>query len=257
VEEILVPEGGSRIASHIAIRIFEFEPSLHLIYRLPSLYPTENKRIIEPEVSFITMIMTPNNTKQLYQNIICSANVQHDCATSNCTLVDSVVRQERLNSSRSKLTCSHLSTNRFIVNPYSIHNYRHVLPLIPHHLRYSVPSESNPDNVRRQAATYIREKKLPAFSVSQSIELPVQNEISQISPDTPNRTFEPQTSGKKGKRKSKPKGRVVNSFNHGSIPLQSSSMASHLLLQPFSRPEHPPADLLFCNMSAENFTRSE
>jgi hypothetical protein len=51
VDEILVPEGGKQIATHIAVQPFEFLPSLHPIYRLPSLQPTSSKEVIKPEVS--------------------------------------------------------------------------------------------------------------------------------------------------------------------------------------------------------------
>lgn len=90
---------------------------------------------------------------------MCSVNVQHDCATSLCTVSsESRIQQERTTTTRKQMVVTHSPASRYILNTNSIHNYRHVLPLVPHELCRPDSMVSNPDEVRRQASNHIREK---------------------------------------------------------------------------------------------------
>ena len=90
---------------------------------------------------------------------MCIVNLQHDCASSECKLTASPVWQERIQTNRTRSTILHSPTNKFILNAYSIHNYQHILPLIPPQLRNPAPMVPNADEVHRQAAKHIRNKK--------------------------------------------------------------------------------------------------
>ncbi|EGO04721.1 hypothetical protein SERLA73DRAFT_44154, partial [Serpula lacrymans var. lacrymans S7.3] len=69
-------------------------------------------------------------------DIICIANIQHNCINSNCaTLRETQVQQERIETTCTKSVTQHQPTNIYILNTYSIHNYHHIQSVIPDPLR--------------------------------------------------------------------------------------------------------------------------
>ncbi|KAG1867090.1 hypothetical protein C8R48DRAFT_552759, partial [Suillus tomentosus] len=56
----------------------------------------------------------------------------HNCIDSQCTdTLEQNVRQEQIETSRTKPTIRHKSTPHFLVNAYSLHNYAHIHLIIP------------------------------------------------------------------------------------------------------------------------------
>jgi hypothetical protein len=95
--------------------------------------------------------------------VICSVNLQHDCATSRCTQTQQThQRQERSESAKLQTSIVHASTPNYILNTYSLHNYQHILPTIPSHLCITAPRIANPKEVRKQAVKQLRNKKAAA-----------------------------------------------------------------------------------------------
>ncbi|KAG1720090.1 hypothetical protein EDB19DRAFT_1604290, partial [Suillus lakei] len=65
-------------------------------------------------------------------DIICVVNLQHNCLDSQCTDIhQKPVRQERIDTSRTRATVKHQPTPNFFLNVYSIHNYDHIQRVVP------------------------------------------------------------------------------------------------------------------------------
>ncbi|KAG2112621.1 uncharacterized protein F5147DRAFT_527444, partial [Suillus discolor] len=93
-------------------------------------------------------------------DIICVINLQHNCVDSQCTdTIEEPVRQERLETSRTKPIIQHKSTPHYFINAYSIHNYDHINSVIPETLRESPLKVTNVAEVREMAVRQMKQKK--------------------------------------------------------------------------------------------------
>ncbi|KAI5995587.1 hypothetical protein EDD15DRAFT_2134054, partial [Pisolithus albus] len=141
IVEILIRDTVQRSVAHVAIQVFSFSilhPSIHL----PCLELTDNKLVVSPH------------------DVICIANVQHNCIDSKCTgFVSSIIRQERSETTRTRAVTYHEPTHKYFLNMYSIHNYAHILATLPPSLR-STPLRVSGDiqSVRQNAAQQICQK---------------------------------------------------------------------------------------------------
>ncbi|KAI6147785.1 hypothetical protein BKA82DRAFT_140319, partial [Pisolithus tinctorius] len=117
VVEILAPH-QQYMATHITISRLHFLPELHQQLRVPCLrFPTpESEVVISPK------------------NILCTVNIQHDCAASG-TACDKPQefqeRQERSETTKKKVTFDHAPTNMYVLNVHALHNYQRVSAAIP------------------------------------------------------------------------------------------------------------------------------
>ncbi|KAF8833805.1 hypothetical protein BDN67DRAFT_992780 [Paxillus ammoniavirescens] len=121
VVEILTPI-EEHSASHVVFSFLDF---------LPEPYP--HLRVPCGSSSSIYLILE----LILLQDVICAANVQHDCMTANCKSTRAVLeRQEHLLMTRTKDLMDHAPANAYILNTYALHNYwwisNAVLPSLPH-----------------------------------------------------------------------------------------------------------------------------
>ncbi|KIJ13256.1 hypothetical protein PAXINDRAFT_32590, partial [Paxillus involutus ATCC 200175] len=65
-------------------------------------------------------------------DILCIANLQHNCIDSKCTEhSDAYVRQERILTTRTKAVVKHQPTLLYFLNMYSIHNYDLIRSILP------------------------------------------------------------------------------------------------------------------------------
>ena len=114
--------------------------------------------------------IAPVHIEHLCQDVICSVNLQHDCVTSQCTRTQQTrQRQERTESAKLQTSIVHSSTPNYILNAYSLHNYQHILSTIPSQLRITAPRIANPEEVRKQAAKQLRDKKAAAGTISDGV----------------------------------------------------------------------------------------
>ena len=96
------------------------------------------------------------------QDIVCAINVQHDCFASDChKKASKPVFQERLKTLRTREIVDHESTNAYILNTLSIHNYQHILAALPEGLinRKSLLSDAEALAVRQNAVLAMAQKK--------------------------------------------------------------------------------------------------
>jgi hypothetical protein len=98
----------------------------------------------------------------MLQNVVCTSNVQHDCATSGCNAIRQIFeRQERQETTKSKDVLDHVPTNAYVLNTHSIHNYKWIAAVTPSAIRNQCKSAFIADHqaVRLHAAKLVREKK--------------------------------------------------------------------------------------------------
>ncbi|KAG2110584.1 uncharacterized protein F5147DRAFT_745166 [Suillus discolor] len=142
VREILVSSENPNTVVHVGPQLFSFANTLHASVHLPCL------NLIDDEV------VTPA------VDIICVINLQHNCVDSQCTdTIEEPVRQERLETSRTKPIIQHKSTPHYFINAYSIHNYDHINSVIPETLRESPLRVTNVAEVREMAVRQMKQKK--------------------------------------------------------------------------------------------------
>ncbi|KAG2129945.1 hypothetical protein DEU56DRAFT_710250, partial [Suillus clintonianus] len=69
------------------------------------------------------------------QDIICIANVQHNCIDAKCTdLSTKRLWQERTQTDRTSSIVKHQISPHYLLNMFSIHNYQHLHSLLPESL---------------------------------------------------------------------------------------------------------------------------
>ncbi|KAG2130585.1 hypothetical protein BD769DRAFT_1297329, partial [Suillus cothurnatus] len=111
---ILVSSDDCQTAEHIALQLFTFADTLHPSLHLPCLTLTDNEVVVASI------------------DLICIANLQHNCIDSQCAdIYQKPLHQERTETSRTKAVMKHESTPKFFLNVYSIHNYEHILLIVP------------------------------------------------------------------------------------------------------------------------------
>ncbi|KAH7918288.1 hypothetical protein BV22DRAFT_1024813 [Leucogyrophana mollusca] len=198
---------------HVALQVFVFGPTLHDLLRLPQLELTDEEVVISGE------------------NILCAVNVQHNCLNSRCVnTLDKQLRQERITTSRTTPTVKHHPTPHYFLNVHSIHNYAHILSVIPENLREAPQRVANVDQVRKTAVHQLQQKKAakgqePTVPGSPSIPEPT------VPSALPPAAFDRE--GNKPKPKARAK-RQVASQSQTPAPLSSARPVGP------SHPLHPP-----------------
>lgn len=97
--------------------------------------------------------------------------MQHDCAKHGCKASHLVpIRQERLESDKVRLLVKHESSEDYVLNTYSLHNYEAIKNVVPAHLRVRDSVVDDREAHRKLAAQKIRSKKTakPAFNSESS-----------------------------------------------------------------------------------------
>ncbi|OBZ77222.1 hypothetical protein A0H81_02596, partial [Grifola frondosa] len=141
VVEILVPV-GVQTARHVLLKKLGFLGQLHPQLRLPCLELTDQMVVARSE------------------DVLCVANVQHDCATACCPTTGTArVRQERAETTRMRPQVKHNPEPRYLLNTFSLHNYSTIAAAIPDHLKVRTAVISNVQAVRIRAAQQIRDRK--------------------------------------------------------------------------------------------------
>ncbi|KAF8588126.1 hypothetical protein K439DRAFT_1274388, partial [Ramaria rubella] len=65
-------------------------------------------------------------------DVLCAANIQHDCSQFSCSLTASkVIQQERLDTACSCHTVKHGDDKHFVLNMASLHNYQQIAKVLP------------------------------------------------------------------------------------------------------------------------------
>ncbi|KAF7982629.1 hypothetical protein HWV62_27053 [Athelia sp. TMB] len=125
----------------VCVELFEFDAIRHATLDMPTVARSHYA------------VLSPSD-------IICAVNLQHDCSRGQCaTAKTKDVYQEREKTTQQKLQIAHSDNIHYILNTQSLHNYRALFELVPHHLRghrYHVPDEAQ---LRRQAAEGIRNRQ--------------------------------------------------------------------------------------------------
>ena len=94
------------------------------------------------------------------QNVLCVVNVQHDCASAGCAqTTNEAIRQEREVSASTRKIIQHTKTNMYILNTYSIHNYKDIRDAIPQELPPRQPSVHGATVRAAAVATMARKKE--------------------------------------------------------------------------------------------------
>lgn len=206
--------------------------------------------------------IAPVHIEHSCQDVICSVNLQHDCATSRCTQTQQIhQRQERSESAKLQTSIVHASTPNYILNTYSLHNYQHILPTIPSHLRITAPRIANPEEVRKQAVKQMRDKKAAAKAPAGTILDGVGIDPSPPPASTPAFERNPlKGQTKKKKKKAEPpknqrqeaeRAIPMNSetsmqrpaglpYSHHSVPGYHFSQQSQLAGSPYPHPQYHP-----------------
>ncbi|KAF7965722.1 hypothetical protein HWV62_42165 [Athelia sp. TMB] len=135
------PDGVCALAL-VCVELFEFDATRHAMLDMPTVARSSRFAVLAPS------------------DIICAVNLQHDCSRGQCAAAKTKdVYQEREKITQQKLQIAHSDTIHYILNTQSLHNYRALSELVPHHLqghRYHVPDEAQ---LRRQAAEGIRKRQ--------------------------------------------------------------------------------------------------
>jgi hypothetical protein len=98
----------------------------------------------------------------MLQDIVCAVNTQHDCAKAACADNGTVaIMQERKESGRTRPAIAHRDDDHFLLNTSSLHNYQHILAVLPPHLRGSASSltPSHAALIREQASDQVRDQR--------------------------------------------------------------------------------------------------
>ncbi|KAM6489231.1 hypothetical protein JOM56_015401, partial [Amanita muscaria] len=144
IKEILATEPAAETASYVMLQLFRFLPEVHETLLVPCLELESKFTVIKP------------------QDVICCVNVQHDCAYSKCVhFQQQAVHQDRLESTVSRSVIQHADIHRYVLNVFSIHNYKHISVTLPPSLALDkiirVPGNAL-QSVRSQASAILRNK---------------------------------------------------------------------------------------------------
>ncbi|KII92051.1 hypothetical protein PLICRDRAFT_75950, partial [Plicaturopsis crispa FD-325 SS-3] len=65
-------------------------------------------------------------------DVLCVVNIQHDCSTGGCTTAGSqIVRQEREDTTRTRMTVLHKDELHYVVNMNALHNHQFIRSALP------------------------------------------------------------------------------------------------------------------------------
>lgn len=174
------------------------------------------------------------------QDVLCAANVHHDCASSGCTNVrHAPAHQERIQTTVQRSFISHNATPKFLLNTRSIHNYQYIAQAIPSSIKPDeTRNESQIKQLRKLAAQQVRamkkakSKKDPEAGGS-DLDLDIE-EVYLSLPKFQQNAKAPKPKPKSTKLKDATGGRPE-------LPLENIRMPSQQNLQPRQQPlPHPP-----------------
>ncbi|TBU53792.1 hypothetical protein BD310DRAFT_951832 [Dichomitus squalens] len=142
VVELLRPL-DPRQAPLVVVRESVLWDALHLDFHMPVVSRTGRLRILKAE------------------NVVCTVNVQHDCARGQCdTTGTEAIRQEREMTSRSRAVVAHRPTPFYVVNRHAIHNQRLIRTALPPYLQVRPTFFSDRTSLYLTAAASLRDTKL-------------------------------------------------------------------------------------------------
>lgn len=219
-----MPHQG-RIATHVVIRRLEFSSGeLHPQLRVPCLrFPdVDDIVVLTPDVSLILITLCAH-TESLRKEVLCVANVQHDCTSgSNCGIRNVRERQERIITTRLRQLIDHAPNNAYFLNIHALHNYRYISALLPPNIRaqISMPWILDHHAIHLHAAALVRQKKAMDSADPVDLEKVRENDTGDLPP-----AFDRSTSNKrkKGKAKVVPKKKLAT----GPDPGPSTSQLQH------------------------------
>ncbi|KAG1855245.1 hypothetical protein F4604DRAFT_2042442 [Suillus subluteus] len=137
----------------------------HLDSRVIFRHPADGKVFtfadtLHPSLHLPCLTLADNEVVSAGIDLICIVNLQHNCVDSRCTDFDQKpIRQERTETSQTKALIQHKPTPKFFLNVYSIHNYEHILLVIPDTLRETPLWVVNVAEVRAVALRQLRDKR--------------------------------------------------------------------------------------------------
>ncbi|KAI0366958.1 hypothetical protein BV20DRAFT_1038073 [Pilatotrama ljubarskyi] len=142
VLEMLVPHDADVTVAHVALQVLDFLPTRHPQLHLPRLSLTDTRIVVAPS------------------EIQCIVNLQHDCASSECSeLHHTRIIQERLPTTRLRPRVTHKGTGLFVLNTLSIHNYAQIAAALSETLRASSLLVADADTICRNAVAVMAQKK--------------------------------------------------------------------------------------------------
>lgn len=85
--------------------------------------------------------LNPNllDCKIIWQELLLSFNVQHDCVFSKCKMDSVFIRQEGIITDLTELQVSHCAEQRFILNMHGLHNAHLIREILPRSLTAPTP----------------------------------------------------------------------------------------------------------------------
>ncbi|KAG1824214.1 hypothetical protein EV424DRAFT_1320857, partial [Suillus variegatus] len=141
IREILIATAPGHSVAFVALQTFSFMPARHPLLHLPCLLLTDEELIVSGT------------------DIICIANVQHNCLDAKCTeLTTKHLWQERTQTDRTASVVKHQISPQYLLNMFSIHNYQHLCSLLPESLSETPLRVSDPGAVRRAAVRQMQGK---------------------------------------------------------------------------------------------------
>jgi hypothetical protein len=158
-----MPHQG-HITTHVVIQCLEFSSGeLHPQLRVPCLrFPdVDDIVVLTPDVSLI-LINLCAHTESSHKEILCVANVQHDCTSgSNCGIRNVQEQQEHIITMRLQQLVDHAPNNSYFLNIHALHNYRYISALLLPNIRtqISMPWILDHHAIHLHAATLMRQKK--------------------------------------------------------------------------------------------------
>ncbi|KAI0828596.1 hypothetical protein BC628DRAFT_1428616 [Trametes gibbosa] len=141
--EILSSTSPTLYSSWIIVRESTVQPEKHAQLKMPKICRDGPVRVVSPmAVEF-------------------AVNVQHDCIAGGCTVSGSQrLRQEREDSTRTRVVVEHRDTTNYILNLVALHNQARLRAALPTHLTARTASFQDRLALHKCAAKSLRDTKL-------------------------------------------------------------------------------------------------
>lgn len=147
---------------HVTLQLFTFAAALHLTLHLPCINLTDDEMVSTGVVRHMFYMHADGSRLGSLHRILFVLSISNIIASihSAQTICQWPVRQERIDTSRTKATLEHKPTPNFFLNVYSIHNYDHIQCVVPIALRETLPWVTNVAEVRAIAIHQLRDKRV-------------------------------------------------------------------------------------------------
>ncbi|KAL0568306.1 hypothetical protein V5O48_013686 [Marasmius crinis-equi] len=152
LKEVIALKSMPSSAKIVRVEMFDFLPEPHDLLRVPMLRP----RLVE-DGHHKNILVAPDD-------VMCGLNVQHDCATAQCSRYKNIpIAQERLEIARTRTVIDHNDDEQFLLNTHTLHNHLFMPKLLPDSLvsvltRPPLPAEEQ-KALRLRAAQHVRTQK--------------------------------------------------------------------------------------------------